>query len=63
MQETELEAINDNKEGWLEKIKGWSYENWQTILVILIVLIVGISAYNYNQKSNGNQESSSVAWF
>lgn len=61
MQETELEAINNARKGWLEKIKGWSYENWQTILVILIVLMVGVSAYNYNRQNNRNNEPSLVA--
>lgn len=60
MQETELETINNVKGGQLERIKDWGYENWQTILVILIVLIVGVSAYNYNRQGNENQESSAI---
>ena len=61
--ESEIETTDFNKkEGWIGKIKDWSYENWQTILVILIVLIVGVSAYNYNQQSNpSNKNQSSVA--
>ena len=60
--ESETETINSDKKGWIGKIKDWSYENWQTILVILIVLIVGMSAYNYNQQNNSSDEDhSSVA--
>ena len=50
--ETEIEITGSNTKGWFEKIKDWSYENWQTILVVLIVLIVGMSAYNYNQEAD-----------
>jgi len=60
--ESEIETANFDKKGWLGKIKDWSYENWQTILVVLIVLIVGMSAYNYNQQNNSsNENQSSVA--
>lgn len=52
--ESEIEITDTDTKGWFEKIKSWSYENWQTILVMLIVLIVGISAYNYNQQNNDN---------
>ncbi|MCK4591896.1 hypothetical protein KAT63_00480 [Candidatus Parcubacteria bacterium] len=52
--ESEIEITDTDTKGWFEKIKNWSYENWQTILVVLIVLIVGISAYNYNQQNNDN---------
>ena len=53
--ESEIEITGiDTTKGWFGKIKSWSYENWQTILVVLIVLIVGISAYNYNQQNNDN---------
>ena len=52
--ESEIEITGPDTKGWFEKIKSWSYENWQTILVVLIVLIVGISAYNYNQQNNDN---------
>ncbi|MCK5084428.1 MAG: hypothetical protein KAQ64_02135 [Candidatus Pacebacteria bacterium] len=52
--ESEIEITETATKGWFEKIKSWSYENWQTILVVLIVLIVGISAYNYNQQNNTN---------
>ena len=52
--ESEIEITGSDTKGWFEKIKSWSYENWQTILVVLIVLIVGISAYNYNQQNNDN---------
>lgn len=55
--ESEIETTDFNKKGWIGKIKDWSYENWQTILVILIVLIVGISAYNYNQQNNPSDEN------
>ena len=57
--ESEIEITDTDTKGWFEKIKSWSYENWQTILVILIVLIVGISAYNYNQQ-NSNDLSPAV---
>ena len=50
--ESEIEITSTDTKGWFEKTKSWSYENWQTILVILIVLIVGVSAYNYNQQNN-----------
>ena len=60
--ESETETTDLNQKGWIGKIKDWSYENWQTILVILIVLIVGMSAYNYNQQNNSSDEDhSSVA--
>lgn len=60
--ESEIETTNFDEKGWVEKIKNWSYENWQTILVILIVLIVGISAYNYNQQgSSSNENQGTVA--
>lgn len=61
--ETEIETTNFGEKGWIGKAKDWSYENWQTILVVLIVLIVGISAYNYNQQNNlsENQNSAIVA--
>jgi len=55
--ESETEIINSDKKGWIGKIKDWSYENWQTILVVLIVLIVGMSAYNYNQQNNSSNEN------
>lgn len=54
MQETEIDIINTEDAGIIDKIKNWAYDNWQTILVVLIVLIVGISAYNYNQNGNGS---------
>jgi len=49
--EEEIELSTSNEKGWLGKIKNSTYQNWQTILVALIVLIVGVSAYNYNQKT------------
>jgi len=54
MQESEIEItdIDENEKSWFKKIKDWAYENWQTVLVVLIVLIVGISAYNYNKQNN-----------
>lgn len=51
MPEEEIELSTSNEKGWLGKIKNSTYQNWQTILVALIVLIVGVSAYNYNQKT------------
>ncbi|MCK4919312.1 MAG: hypothetical protein KAS01_02900 [Candidatus Pacebacteria bacterium] len=54
--ETEIEITGTNKKGWFGKIKDWSYENWQTILVVLIVLIIGMSAYNYNQETDNSSE-------
>ncbi|MDF1498421.1 MAG: hypothetical protein P1P85_03680 [Patescibacteria group bacterium] len=60
--ESEIDITEIENRGWFEKIKDWSYENWQTILVVLIVLIVGISAYNYNQQDNNSEnDSNSVA--
>ena len=55
--ETEIEITGTNEKGWFGKIKDWSYENWQTILVVLIVLIVGMSAYNYNQETGDSSEA------
>lgn len=55
--ESEIETTDFNQKGRIGKIKDWSYENWQTILVILIVLIVGVSAYNYNQQNNPSNEN------
>ncbi|MCK5490759.1 MAG: hypothetical protein KAI67_02860 [Candidatus Pacebacteria bacterium] len=59
--ETEIEITESNTKGWFEKIKDWSYENWQTILVVLIVLIVGMSAYNYNQETDDSSGGTMVA--
>lgn len=56
MQETEIDIISNEEPGLVEKIKNWAYDNWQTILVVLIVLIVGMSAYNYNQNGNAPEE-------
>ena len=55
--ESEIETTDFNQKGRIGKIKDWSYENWQTILVILIVLIIGVSAYNYNQQNNPSSEN------
>jgi len=52
--EEEIELSASEEKGWLGKIKDSVYQNWQTILVALIVLIVGISAYNYNEKTGAN---------
>lgn len=54
MPEEEIELSTSNEKGWLGKIKDSTYQNWQTILVALIVLIVGISAYNYNQNTGAD---------
>ena len=56
--DNEIEITASDSKGLVDKIKDWSYENWQTILVVLIVLIVGLSAYNYNQQDNGIENSS-----
>jgi len=58
MQENEIDVIDVQEKGLVGKIKDWSYENWQTILIILIVLIVGVSAYNYNQQGENTGENS-----
>lgn len=58
MQETEIDIINTEEMGMIDKIKNWAYDNWQTILVVLIVLIVGMSAYNYNQNGGNPAEES-----
>lgn len=58
MQENEIDVIDVQEKGLVGKIKDWSYENWQTILIILIVLIVGVSAYNYNQQGEDTSENS-----
>jgi len=55
--ESEIETTGINKKGWVGKIKDWSYENWQTILIIFIVLIIGMSAYNHNQQNNSSNEN------
>jgi len=52
--EEEIELSASEEKGWLGKIKDSVYQNWQTILVALIVLIAGISAYNYNEKTGAN---------
>lgn len=54
MPEEEIELPASDEKGWLGKIKESIYQNWQTILVALIVLIVGISAYNYNEQTGTN---------
>lgn len=51
MQE-EIKISASEEKGWLGKIKDNVYENWQTILVALVVLIVGVSAYNYNADTD-----------
>ena len=61
MQENEIDVIDVQEKGLVGKIKDWSYENWQTILIILIVLIVGVSAYNYNQQGENTGDSSEFA--
>lgn len=63
MQETEIDIINNEEQGLMGKIKNWAYDNWQTILVVLIVLIVGMSAYNYNQNGNNpdSEDNSTIA--
>ncbi len=61
MQENEIDVTNVQEKGLVRKIKDWSYENWQTILIILIVLIVGVSAYNYNQQGENTADNSKVA--
>ncbi|MDD3190646.1 MAG: hypothetical protein PHI66_03070 [Candidatus Pacebacteria bacterium] len=48
------------EKGWLGKLKETIYENWQTILVALVVLIVGVSAYNYNNDSKNDLESAPI---
>ncbi len=58
--ESEIEIMDADQKGWFEKIKDWSYGNWQTLLIILIVLIVGISAYNYNQNNANNNSNPAV---
>jgi len=58
MQETEIDIINTEETGLIDKIKNWVYDNWQTILVVLIVLIVGMSAYNYNQNGGNSADES-----
>ena len=50
--DNEIEIAASDSKRLVDKIKDWSYKNWQTILVVLIVLIVGVSAYNYNQQDN-----------
>lgn len=58
-EEIEISTSSDEK-GWLGKIKDIIYENWQTILIALVVLIVGISAYNYNQKPEASSDSAII---
>lgn len=60
MQE-EIKLSTSNDKGWLEKTKDIIYENWQTILVALIVLIVGVSAYNNNKTSNESNSNRVIA--
>jgi len=60
VQEQEEINLSTEEKGWLGKIKDSVYENWQTILVALIVLIVGISAYNYNSNTTSNTSGTAV---
>lgn len=46
----EIKISDLNKKSWKEKLSHFIYENWQTILVVLVILIIGVSAYNRNQK-------------
>lgn len=50
-EDEEIDLTPDEEKGWLGKIKDGIYENWQTIMVAIVVLIVGISAYSYNEKT------------
>lgn len=59
MQE-EINISTSEEKGWLGKIKDSIYENWQTILVALVVLIVGVSAYNYNTKNDSESSLSAI---
>lgn len=61
MEETEMELTGASEKGFIGKMKNRIFENWQTILVILIVLVVGASAYNYNQQNTGKDQSSPAA--
>lgn len=56
----EVKLSTSEEKGWLGKIKESLYENWQTVLVALIVLIVGIGAYNYNTKGGSNSQKAAV---
>lgn len=57
MPEEEIDLSTSEEKGWLGKIKDSIYQNWQTLLVALIVLIVGISAYNYNNDKTGTDST------
>lgn len=57
MPEEEIDLSASEEKGWLGKIKDSIYQNWQTLLVALIVLIVGISAYNYNNTKTGTESA------
>ena len=61
MQENEIDITNIQEKGLIEKVKDWSYKNWQTILITLIVLIVGVSVYNYNQQGKNTSNNSEFA--
>jgi len=56
----EIQISPLEEKGWLGKFKETIYENWQTILVALVVLIVGVSAYNYNNGSESDLESAPI---
>ena len=48
--EGNVKADLDLEKGWLNKIKDWFVDNWQTIIIVLTVLIIGVGLYNYQQQ-------------
>ena len=46
----------DLEKGWFGKAKDWLLNNWQTVIIVLIVLIIGVGLYNYQQQKGAGEE-------
>jgi len=55
--EENMETGLDLEKGWLDKAKDQLIDNWQTIVIVLIVLIIGAGVYNYQQEKGGAENS------
>lgn len=54
--EGNVETGLDLEKGWFDKTKDWLIDNWQTIIIVLIVLIIGVGLYNYQQQKGAGEE-------